>query len=310
MLKNIRVFLLKIKKIILNPRLLLCFLLCRFGSMFPDKHYLFLMYLLRMNKLLNLKSPKTFNEKLQWLKLYDRRPEYTIYADKYAVREHIANTIGEDYLIPLLGVWDKVEDVPWNKLPNQFVLKCNHGSAMNIICTDKSKFDIDEAKIKLKKWLGQNHYYYGREWAYKNIKPKIICEKYMVDESGYELKDYKFFCFNGEVNSLFIATERSSDVKCDFFDPDFNHLPIKRGHENSTNHINKPRSFELMKSLAKSLSNTIPHVRVDFYEIDGKIYFGEMTFYPAAGYAKFKPPEYDIVFGDWINLPEKHKSRE
>lgn len=152
-----------------------------------------------------------FNEKLQWLKLYDRKPEYSIYVDKYAVREYIAKTIGEQYLIPLISVYNSVEEINWNTLPNQFVLKCTHGSGMNIICSDKNKLDIQPAKRKLKKWMRINYYLSYREWAYKNVKPRIICEKYMVDESGIELKDYKLKCFNGKVKCIFVCSNRNSE---------------------------------------------------------------------------------------------------
>jgi len=271
----------------------------------PDKPYIKLMYYCETGKKLNLENPQTFNEKLQWLKLYDRKPEYTIYADKYAVREYIANTIGEEYLIPLIGVYETVDEIPWNDLLNQFVLKCTHGSGYNIICKDKSKLNVKEVKQKLNQWLKKNYYWSGREWPYKNIKPRIICEKYMVDESGTELKDYKFFCFDGEPKLLYIATDRGIDTRFDFYDIDFNHLALKQHYKNASKRLIKPKNFNNMVDLSRIVSKNIPHVRVDFYCINGKIYLGELTFYHFCGYEKFEPEEYDKILGSWIKLPTK-----
>ena len=261
-----------------------------------------------MGKELNLSDPKTYNEKLQWLKIHDRRPEYTTYVDKYKVRDYIAKTIGEEYLVPLLGVWDNAEDIQFESLPNQFVLKCNHDSGSVIICKDKSKFDINEAKKKLSKCLKKNLYDWCREWPYKNVKPCIIAERYMEDQSTAELRDYKFFCFNGEVKALFVARDRQTpneETKFDFFDADYNHLDFTNGHPNAKQVPEKPSQFELMKQLAEKLSVGIPHVRVDFYECNGKIYFGEMTFFHWSGMVPFNPEKWDRTFGDWIKLPEK-----
>lgn len=275
---------------------------------FPDKLYLSISYHLRMNKLLNWNAPKTFNEKLQWLKLYDRKPEYTIYVDKYAVRDYIAKTIGEEYLIPLLGVWDTPEEINFDQLPNQFVLKCNHDSGGLCICKDKSTFDIQSAKEKLGKSLVTDYYLASREWPYKNVPRKIIAEKYMEDSKTKELRDYKFFCFNGVVKALFVATDRqnkSTDTKFDFFDAEYNHLNFTHGHPNALQIPEKPKNFELMKKLAAQLAANMPHVRVDFYEINGKVYFGEMTFFHHSGFVPFRPEIWDKKFGSWLELPSK-----
>ena len=194
-----------------------------------DKAFLKLLYWARVGKKLNLKNPKSYNEKLQWIKLYDRKPEYTVMVDKYSVREYIKEKIGEDYLIPLLGVWDSFDEIDFDKLPDQFVLKCTHDSGGLVICKDKSKLDIEKARTKINKCLKRNFYKYNREWVYKDVKPRIIAEKFMVDESGTELKDYKFFCFDGEPKAMFIATDRPHDTRFDFFDMEFNHLPCLTG---------------------------------------------------------------------------------
>ncbi len=264
-----------------------------------------------MGKKLDLKDPKTFNEKLQWLKLYDRNPEYTKMVDKYEVKKYVADIIGEEYIIPTLGVWDKFEDIDFAALPDQFVLKCTHDSGGLVICRDKSKLDIEEAKKKITSSLKTNYYYQGREWQYKRVKPCIIAEKYMVDESGYELKDYKFFAFDGKSRAMFIASDRNTpgeETKFDFYDMDFNLLPFTNGHPNSGKSIQKPETFDKMRELSEKLSKGIPQLRVDFYDVNGHIYFGELTFYHWGGMMPFDPEEWDHKFGEWIKLPEKRKA--
>lgn len=271
----------------------------------PDALYLRLKYRLYLHKKLNIKNPRTYNEKIQWLKLYDRKPEYTMMVDKRAMRSHAAKLIGEDYLIPLIGSWDQVDDIDFGALPDQFVLKCTHDSGGVVICKDKSKLDIDAAKQKLNRCYNSNFYYVGREWPYKYVKPSIIAEKFMVDESGVELKDYKIFCFDGVPRAMFIASDRGAGTKFDFYDMDFNHLPFLNGHPNATKPILKPPGFEKMKELAAKLSQGLTHVRVDFYDINGKVYFGEFTFTHWSGFVPFVPEEWDYIFGDWIKLPKK-----
>ena len=273
-----------------------------------DEDFLKKAYRIRMGGSLNLKNPQSFNEKLQWLKLYDRRPEYTTMVDKYAVKKYVADRIGEQYIIPTIGVWERFEDIDFDMLPSQFVLKCTHDSGGLAICRDKSKFDIESAKKKINRSLKRNYYYSGREWPYKNVPRKIIAEQFMEDKNSKYLKDYKFFCFNGEVKALFIASERqseSTETKFDFFDADFNHLPITNGHPNADTPPQKPKCFEEMKRLASLLSKNIPHVRVDFYEVNGRVYFGELTFSHWSGFVPFSPKEWDYTFGSWIKLPDK-----
>lgn len=274
----------------------------------PEK-YIFRMFRKRMGCELNLDNPKTFSEKLQWMKLYDHNPLYTQLVDKYEVKQYVKDKIGEQYIIPTLGCWDSVEDIDFDSLPNQFVLKCTHDSGGLVICKDKMKLDVKKAKKKLKKSLGRNYYYMGFEWPYKNVKPRIIAEQYMEDSKTQELRDYKFFCFAGVVKAMFIATERQKegeDVKFDFFDADFNHLPFKQGHEHAAVTPAKPKCFDEMKNQASVLSKGLPQVRVDFYEVDGRVYFGEMTFFHHGGWTRFEPEEWDTTFGEWIVLPSKN----
>lgn len=296
----------KINKAIHNPRKLAVYLLFQIAPILPDRFFIKILFRLRMGYKLNLDNPQTYSEKLQWLKLYNRKPEYTKMVDKVSAKEYVASIIGEEYIIPTIGVWDRVEDIDWDTLPNQFVLKCTHDSGGLVICSDKSKLDITRAKRDLKRGLKRNFYSQNREWPYKNVTHRIIGEQYMVDESGYELKDYKFFCFDGIPKAMFIATDRGvagTETKFDFFDMDFNHLPFTNGHPNSDKPVKKPTGFEEMKRLASALSKDIPHARIDFYDINGKIYFGEITFFHWSGTTPFEPMEWDYKFGEWIELP-------
>ena len=275
----------------------------------PDKLYLKIMYRRCLGKKLNLKNPQTYNEKLQWLKLYNRNPEYTKMVDKYEVKKYVADKIGEEYIIPTLGVWNKFEEIDFDTLPQQFVLKTTHDSGGVVICKDKSTFDYETAKKKLNSSLKNNFYYMGREWPYKNVKPRIIAEKYMEDSATKELRDYKLFAFDGVVKALFIASDRQNpneDTKFDFFDSTLKHLDFTNGHPNASVPPACPETFAEMKKLAEKLSEKIPHLRCDFYEINGKIYFGELTFFHWSGFTPFSPEEWDKTFGDWIKLPEKN----
>ncbi|MBQ7107685.1 MAG: glycosyl transferase [Clostridia bacterium] len=276
----------------------------------PDKTHIKMRFKLKMGKKLNLENPQTFNEKLQWLKLYDRKPIYTTMVDKVAVRDYITKTIGEEYLIPCLGVWDSPDDIDFDLLPEQFVLKCNHNSGLGMcICKDKSKLNIEKIKKGLKKGLAQNYYLYGREWPYKNVKPRIIAEQYMEDSSG-GLIDYKFFCFNGTVDCVMVCIDRHiNDPKFYFFDSNWKlkrlNIRGKEAPENFTLPMPEcmPRMFALAKELAKSHS----FVRVDLYECNGKIYFGELTFFPDSGFDNKLLWETDKYFGDALILPIKEK---
>jgi len=270
-----------------------------------DALYLKLDYFMIIGKRLNLKNPSTFNEKLNWLKIHDRNPKYIMLVDKYAVRKYIDDTIGSQYLMPLLGLWEKFEDIDFNNLPNQFVLKCTHDSGSVYICKDKDSIDRNWLKQKYDKHMKYNLFWHAREWPYKNLKPRIICEKYMVDESGTELKDYKFMCFNGEVKCSFVCLNRNSSngLNVDFYDMNWKPMPFERHYPCSGTAIPKPKNFDRMVEFAEKLSKDIPFVRVDFYETDRQLYFGELTFYPGAGFEEFTPESYDYLLGAWIDLP-------
>lgn len=281
-----------------------------FMKKMSDERYLKLVFKDRTGYKLNLKNPLTFNEKVQWLKLYDRRPEYTSMVDKYEAKLYVAERIGEEYIIPTLGVWEKFDEIDFDQLPEQFVLKCTHDSGGLVICRDKSKFDKEAARAKIERSLKRNYYYHGREWPYKNVKPRILAEVYMEDSVTRELRDYKFFCFNGKMKAMFIASERyneKTETRFDFFDREFNHLDFRNGHPNADVLPAKPEQFEKMCALAEELSQNIPLLRVDFYEVDGKIYFGELTFSHWGGMMPFEPVEWDRKLGDWIELPDKEK---
>lgn len=270
----------------------------------PDELYIQIYYFAHFRKFCNLKNPKTYNEKLNWLKLHDHNPLYTTLVDKYEVKKYVANLIGEQYIIPTLGIWDSIDDIEFEKLPNQFVIKCTHDSEGHVIVRDKSKMDKSAVKKKIGAALKQNFYYIGREWPYKYVKPRVIVEKYMEDHVDGELRDYKFFCFDGEPKVMFVASDRSSDhVKFDYFDLDFNHLDIKQKYPHAQKPLRKPETFEQMIRLSKILSKGFPHVRVDFYEVDGQLYFGELTFYHFSGFMPFEPSQWDYTFGDWLRLP-------
>ena len=270
----------------------------------PDELYLKLLFKHRVGYKLNLRKPETYNEKLQWLKLYDRRPEYTQMVDKVEAKKYVATIIGEKYIIPTLAVYEKAEDIDFDSLPNQFVLKCTHDSGGIVVCQDKSILDKKMAIKKLSKGLRSNYYYRNREWPYRNVTPRIIAEKYMSDDNN-ELNDYKFFCFNGVPEYMFIATDRfnkTEETKFDFYDMDFNHLPFTNGHPNATREIERPQGFEKMQQLAAKLSKGIPQVRVDFYDVNGHIYFGEITFFHWSGMVSFEPIEWDYRFGEKVDL--------
>lgn len=274
----------------------------------PDKVFLKIKFRHSMGYKLNLKNPKTFSEKLQWMKLYNRRPEYTLMVDKVKAKEYVTSILGEGYVIPTLGVWEDPDEIDFDKLPSRFVLKVNHNSGTGMyICKDKSKMDVEKVKAELRKGLKENYYKKNREWPYKNVLRRAFAEEYMEDEFG-ELRDYKLFCFDGKVKALFIASDRSKGehaVKFDFFDENFNHLPFTNGHPNAEVTPQKPASFEEMKRLAEKLSKGIPHVRIDFYDVNGKIYFGEMTFFHWSGMKPYVPEEWDYKFGEWLSLPDE-----
>lgn len=269
----------------------------------PDSVYLRILYMLRMQRILHLNKPVTYNEKLQWLKINDRKPEYSDYVDKYLVKRIVADKLeSNEYVIPTLAVWNSIEEIDIESLPNKFVIKCTHDSGGLVICKDKSKLDIEAMKEKLQRCLKKNYYYQNREWPYKNVVPRIIAEPYIEEHQYGELKDFKFFCFDGEVRALFVASDRPDDTKFDYFDSDFNRLEVRQHYPNSNYDIKKPECFEEMKKIAETLSRGIKHVRIDLYDVDGKPMFGEMTFFHFSGMERFFPDEYDYLWGEYIDI--------
>ncbi|HHU32431.1 MAG TPA: glycosyl transferase [Clostridia bacterium] len=297
----------KVREYIKNPYKVVNYLGARGRLNFlPDELYLKLKYYACLGKNLNLANPTTYNEKIQWLKLHNRKPIYTKMSDKFEVRQYVAAAIGEEYLIPLLGVWEKFEDIDFRQLPEQFVLKCTHDSGGVVICQDKKNFDVKAARQKINSCLRRNYYYHGREWAYKGIKPRIICEKYLTDEFGSELIDYKVWCFDGKAKCIKVCSNRyaAGGLKIDFYDLNWEVMPFKKGYPNSGTIIPKPKNFAKMIELAEKLSKDIPFLRVDFYDTKEHLYFGEFTFYPGSGLEKITPESYDYLLGSWINLPQ------
>lgn len=258
---------------------------------------------------LNLNNPQTFNEKLQWLKLYDRKPEYNMMVDKYLVRKYIKEKLGEEYLIPLIGVWDSPDLIDFDALPDQFVLKCNHNSGLGMcVCKDKSKLDVEKAMLELKKGFAQNYYLSGREWPYKNVQRKIICEKFMSNQNDEVLKDYKIQCFNGEVDHIFVCVDRDEQqrvCKYYYFDKNWKYLPYSWNDRCDDEFLAslKPKTFEEMIAIAENLSAGIPEVRVDLYEIQGRVYFGELTFFTQSGFDTTITSEADREIGSRLVLP-------
>lgn len=269
-----------------------------------DRKYLERRYKACLGKSLNLDNPLTFNEKLQWIKLNDRKPLYTKLVDKFEVKKYVAAIIGDEYIIPTIAVWNNVEEIDWNMLPKQFVLKATHDSGGVVICKDKANLNKEAAKKKLHKSLNHDYYLENREWPYKDVKRRIIAEKYMSDGDKDELTDYKLMCFSGKVRCTFVGSERFSGegLKITFFDNEWNRLPFERHYPSSKKVIPKPVHFQKMIELAEELSKDIPFVRVDFYEVDGQIYFGEMTFFPGSGFEEFTPEVWDYTLGSWILL--------
>jgi hypothetical protein len=284
-------------------------LLQNLSFLFPDKLYLTLLFRCKMGYWIDWKNPKTFSEKLQWLKLYNRKPEYTTMVDKYAVKEYVAKIIGEEYIIPTLGVWDTPEEINWDELPNQFVLKTTHGGGSTgvVICRDKVNFDKKAAEEKMSRSLKSCIYQSYREWPYKNVKRRIIAEQYMEDRESEDLIDYKFYCFNGEPIYCQVIRDRRSKETIDFYDVDWNHMPFVGLNpivKNGITQVVKPYNLENMLSICRELASQIPFVRVDLYSIQRKVYMGEITFYPASGMGVFTPQEWNCKLGKFISLPK------
>lgn len=289
-----------------HPKKIIAGVVFRLNFLFPDKMYLKIIFWTQMNYKLDLCHPKTFNEKLQWLKIYNKKSEYTSMVDKYAVKEYVAKIIGEEYIIPTFGVWDSPDEIDFGKLPRKFVLKTTNGGGSDgvIICKDKSKLDLSSVRKKMKKALKLNIYSLYREWPYKNVKHRIIAEHLLEVDGDTNINDYKLFCFNGTVKLLKIDFDRHTMHKANYYDPKLNLLDLQEDvcPPDYNRPIKIPTNINKMIELAEVLSKNIPFVRIDFYNINGKIYFGEITFFPAGGLGTFTPKEWDIKLGEYIKL--------
>ena len=294
-----------------NPyRLIMAFLnISRLSYIIPDKLYLVLLYSRLLGIIPNLKNPVTFSEKLNWLKLYDRNPLYTEMVDKHKVKKYVADIIGEKYIIPTFGTWETFEDIDFNKLPRQFVLKCNHDSGGIVICKNKQIFNYSEAERKISLSLRTNYYHAGREWPYKYVKPKVIAEKFMIEDNNSDLKDYKIFNFNGRPSLIKVDFDRFVNHRRNFYTVDWDFVDMEILYKNSPgNVIDKPVKLNEMLELSEKLAKNIPFCRIDFYLIKNEIYFGEITFFPEGGFLKIYPNELDKKFGDLLNLPVMYKN--
>ena len=281
----------------------------KYENWMPAEIYLRCFYRTLMGEKLNLKSPQKYSEKLQWLKLYNRKPIYTDMVDKWAAKKFVAEKIGEEHIIKTYGVWDSFDEIDFASLPDRFVLKCTHDSAGLVICKNKSDFRMEDARNKISACLGRNFYYSGREWPYKNIKPRVLAEEYMEDHALHELRDYKLFTFNGVPKIMHLVSNRQNvteETYGDFFDMDFNRLDLTMGHPNAPICPEKPCNFEKMKEFAAILAEGTIHLRVDFYEVDGDFFFGELTFFQDSGFTDIQPSSWNQILGDWIELPKNY----
>lgn len=282
------------------------------GKLLPDKFVITNVFKFKMGKKPDLKNPKTFNEKLQWLKLYDRKPIYTTMVDKYDAKKYVADIIGEEHIITTLGVWNSFDEINFDNLPNQFVIKCTHDSGGLVICRDKSKLDKEKVRKKIEKCFKRNYYWSSREWPYKDVKPRIIAEEFMVDEKGEAsgikgLVDYKFFCFGGEPKFLYVSKglEDHSTAKISFFDLEGKLMPFyRKDFSPFDTELVLPDNYDEMKAYAEKIAKEInnPFVRVDLYSLNNNIYFSEITFFPCSGMVPFEPEEWDGKLGEYIDL--------
>ena len=278
----------------------------RLSQLLPDKLYLQIMYFKHFHKFINFNNPKTFNEKLQWLKIYDRKPIYTMMVDKYRVKDYIKNKLGEEYVIPTLGVWKTPEEIEFDSLPNQFVLKWNHDSGSVVICEDKNKLDIEEAIRKLTPGKTRSGFWYGREWPYKNVEPCIIAEKYMEDTTSKESQDYKIHNFKGVPRVILVCLSHFSEegIEEELFDLSGKKINVKRtGEQTNDININATKELNKMLEFVERISKDYPFMQTDFYEVEGRVYFGEITLCSSSGFSQFSPNENDNVFGEWFKIP-------
>ena len=268
----------------------------------PDSVFTRWTYRQRTGKNLDLRQPTTFNEKIQWIKFNQRDPLLTQLADKYSVRQYVRQAVGEKHLIPLLGVWDKPEDIPFDALPEAFVLKATHGCAWNILCRDRASLDIQEARRLLTHWLSLNYYEVGREWVYKNIPPRIVAEEFLLTPDGSDLKDYKFFCFHGEPRFIQVDVDRHTDHRRSFYDTDWVRMPFTVGYPQARGEVARPENLAEMIEVARAIAAPLRFARVDLYSHGGSTLFGEVTFYPGNGMELFDPPGYDLELGRLLDI--------
>lgn len=269
----------------------------------PDESYLKIKYRYIFKKRLNLKNPKSFNEKLQWLKLNNRNPIFTKLVDKYEVKEHVTNRLGDGYVAKVYGIFDRFEDIVFDELPSSFVIKCTHDSGGIVVCKDKNNLNIVKAREQINSCLNRDFYLLGREWPYKNVDRRILIEEYLVDESGCELKDYKIFCFNGKARFIQLDYDRFTQHHRNMYDRDWNQLPLVFSYEgDQSKSFEKPERLDEMLSCAEKLSQGIAFVRCDFYHLKDRIVFGEMTFFPESGFGHFYPDSYNYEWGNLIRL--------
>lgn len=297
-----------------NPKSIVLFIYKRFLSRFikDDEKYLKILYWLEVGKQLNLENPQTFQEKLQWLKLYNRKPEFTQMVDKYEAKKYVASIIGEEFIIPTLGVWDSFAEIDFSKLPDKFVLKCTHDSGRVVMCKDKSTFNIGKALKRINKAMRTNYYLRSREYPYRNVKPRIIAEKYLKDSNSQDLIDYKFYCFGGEAKYCQVIANRTTKETIDFYDREWRHQPfiglLSTVRDDDVQHADKeqeiPLNYGKMLQIADRISSSVdsPFVRIDLYHINGKIYFGEITFFPFMGLGSFRPAVWNLKMGNMMIL--------
>lgn len=294
-----------------HPQDTLYYTFLKFAHYLPDKMHLKILFRLEMGKRLNLRNPRTFCEKLQWLKLYNRKPEYTKMVDKLLAKEYVASKIGSEHIIPVLAIWDNTEDINFDILPNKFVLKTTHGGGSGgvYICKNKKTLDRKEALEIMRCAMKQDIYQSRVEWPYKDVKKRIFAEQFMVDDSGNELKDYKILCFNGCPTYIEVDSGRYGNHIRNIYDTAWNLLPISIGYKNDLSvHFERPDRLDEMVEYARVFSEGIPFLRTDFYVINNKIFFGELTFFQRSGMTPFVPSEMDLKFGELIKLPQKHTS--
>lgn len=296
----------KIARAIRNPRQGISSMLRKLPpSWLSDRAFIRYDFCHYMGRFPDLYHPVTFNEKLQWLKLHDRRPLYVELVDKYLAKEHARALLGDEFIIPTLGVWDSFDQIDFQTLPDQFVLKTTHDKGGEVIVRDKDRLDLPSARLKLQTHLARNYFYAHREWPYKNVRPRIIAEQYIHDPDHPQLTDYKFFCFDGRCRMILVCTDRDTRPRYGFFDTSFRQFPFSQGRPLGDRQVCPPPDLDRMIAIAERLSAGIPHVRIDLYSVQRRIYFGEYTFFTSAGSEAFDPPAWDATIGSWLSLPQE-----